>query len=245
MPPSKLFRTRLALCLLGMAGLAASLPAFAQVLRCTDPRTGQVTYTDGSCAGGTAVREVEPRKTPEELEQEREQAAQALERRQQRLQAEAAAAEQDARRAAELERARAAAAPPPHDYARSPECARSRRHLEQVAAGMARSTYEQEMRLDAAQRQADLDCLGPQGYAEVERARAQQPRVVVVPPSRHRPLFPDPFPQMGRPEPPPRLTQCGDFSCTDNRGKKYPIAGPGRFPGPGGVCRSGGGQAPC
>ena len=28
------------------------------------------------------------------------------------------------------------------------------------------------MQLEAAQRQMDLDCLGPQGYAELERARA-------------------------------------------------------------------------
>jgi hypothetical protein len=114
-----------------------------------------------------------------------------------------------------------------------------------VAAGLSRSTHEQELRLEAAQRQVDLDCLGPQGYAEVEKARANQPRVVVVPPSRHRPLYPDPFPQAGTPQPPPRLTQCGDFRCTDNLGNTYPRAGPGRFPGPGGVCRSNGGQAPC
>ena len=76
-------------------------------------------------------------------------------------------------------------------------------------------------------------------------ASLNQPRVVVVPPSRHRPLYPDPFPQAGTPQPPPRLTQCGDFRCTDNLGNTYPRTGPGRFPGPGGVCRSNGGQAPC
>lgn len=223
--------------------------ASAQVVRCTDARTGQVTYTDGTCTGGATAREVEARKTPDEIQQERELAAQALERKQQRLQAEATAAETDARRNAERDRARAAqaaaATPQPQDYARSPDCARSRRNLDMVAAGLSRSTYEQELRLEAAQRQVDLDCLGPQGYAEVEKARAHQPRVVVVPPSRHRPVFPDPFPQVGTPQPPPRLTQCGDFRCTDNQGNTYPRAGPGRFPGPGGVCRSNGGQAPC
>lgn len=223
--------------------------AHAQVVRCTDTRTGKVTYTDGACTSGAAAREVEARKTPEELQLEREQAAEALERKQQRLQAEATAAETEARRNAERDRARAAqaaaAAPQPQDYARSPECARSRRNFDMVAAGLSRSTYEQELRLEAAQRQVDLDCLGPQGYAEVEKARANQPRVVVVPPSRHRPLYPDPFPQAVTPQPPPRLTQCGDFRCTDNLGNTYPRTGPGRFPGPGGVCRSNGGQAPC
>lgn len=223
------------------AALLLSLSAQAQVVRCTDARTGKVTYTDGSCASGTTAHEVEARKTPAELQQERDQAALALERKQQRLESEATAAEQEARRAAEQDRARAArsaaAAPQPQDYARSPECARSRRNLDLIASGLSRSTYEQELRLEAAQRQVDMDCLGPQGYAEVEKARANQPRVVVVPP-RH------PFPPT-HPSPPPRLVQCGDWRCTDNQGNTYPRTGPGRFPGPGGVCRSNGGQAPC
>ena len=236
-----------ALCLSLMSLLA--LPAAAQVLRCTDTQTGKVTYTDGTCAGGTAAREVEARKSPEELQQERELAAEALERKQQRLEAEALAAETQARRNAERDRARAAQAaanaPQPQDYARSPECARSRRNFDLVASSLSRSSYDQELRLEAAQRQMDLDCLGPQGYAELEKNRAAQPRVVVVPPSRHRPLFPDPFPKTGPVQPQPRLTQCGDFRCTDNLGNTYPRTGPGRFPGPGGVCRSNGGQAPC
>ena len=197
--------------LLSTALLLLSLSAQAQVVRCTDARTGKVTYTDGSCASGTTAHEVEARKTPAELQQEREQAAEALERKQQRLETEATAAEQDARRAAEQDRARAArtaaAAPQPQDYARSPECARSRRNLDLVASGLSRSTHEQELRLEAAQRQVDMDCL--------------------------------------RPTPPPRLVQCGDWRCTDNQGNTYPRTGPGRFPGPGGVCRSNGGQAPC
>lgn len=235
--------------LIGLCAAWMLAGAQAQVVRCTDARTGKVTYTDGVCQGGAAAREVEPRKSPAELQRERELAAEALERKQQRLQAEATAAETDALRNAERDRARAAqaaaAAPQPQDYARSPECARSRRNLDMVASGLSRSTYEQELRLEAAQRQVDLDCLGPQGYAEVEKARANQPRVVVVPSVGNRPLYPDPFPQVGRPPPPPRLTQCGDFSCTDSQGNRYPRAGPGRLPGPAGVCRSAGGQAPC
>lgn len=234
---------------LGLCAAWLMAGAHAQVVRCTDARTGKVTYTDGACAAGAAAREVEPRKSPEELQLERELAAEALERKQQRQQAETSAAEAETLRNVERDRARAAqvaaAAPQPQDYARSAECARSRRNLDIVTSSVARSTYEQELRAEAAQRQMDLDCLGPQGYAEVEKARANQPRVVVVPSARHRPLYPDPFPQVGRTQPAPRLTQCGDFRCTDNLGNTYPRAGPGRFPGQGGVCRSAGGQAPC
>ena len=82
--------------------------AQAQVVRCTDPATGKVTYTDGKCAGGATAREVEARKTPEEIQREREQAAQALNLKQQRLQAEATAAETEALRNAQRDRARSA-----------------------------------------------------------------------------------------------------------------------------------------
>ncbi|EJE49482.1 hypothetical protein PMI14_05961 [Acidovorax sp. CF316] len=229
-----------------LAGLC--LGAQAQVIRCTDARTGKVTYTDGACSSGEATREVEPRRTPEEILLDRQLSAEALERKQQRLQAENDAAQAEARRAEDRNRARAANAPLQQDYARSPECARSRRNYDMLAGEGPRSTQEYGQRLEAAQRQMDLDCLGPQGYAEVERARAAQPRVVVVPP-RYSPgyppaVFPQPFPTTPQP-PPPRLTQCSDYRCTDNQGNTYPRNGPGRFPGPGGVCRSNGGQAPC
>lgn len=232
----------------GLVG-GLSLAAQAQVVRCTDARTGKVTYTNGACETGSAAREVEPRKSADQIATEREQAAQALARKQEQLQAQALAAQTEALRNAERDRARAAqaaaAAPSPQDYARSPQCAQSRRHLDVVASGLARSGREQATRLSAAQQQVDLDCLGPQGYAEVARARAQQPAVVVVPSYRTPSVFPDPFPTAGRPAPQPRLTQCGDFRCTDNQGNTYPRTGPGRLPGPAGTCRSAGGQAPC
>lgn len=47
-----------------LTGWAAS--AGAQVQRCTDARTGQVTYTDGSCASGQRGAEVLPALTPAE-----------------------------------------------------------------------------------------------------------------------------------------------------------------------------------
>lgn len=224
------------------------LGAQAQVTRCTDARTGKVTYTDGICSSSEATQEVEPRRSPEEILLDRQLSAEALERKQQRLQAENEAAQAEAQRAVDRGRARAANAPLPQDYARSPECARSRRGYDMLAGEGPRSTQEYEQRLEAAQRQMDLDCLGPQGYAEVERARAAQPRVVVVPP-RYGIGYPAPYPPVVFPQqpqkPPPRLTQCSDYRCTDNQGNTYPRNGPGRFPGQGGVCRSNGGQAPC
>lgn len=196
--------------------------AQAQVVRCTDPATGKVTYTDGKCAGGATAREVEARKTPEEIQREREQAAEALALKQKRLEAENKAAETEALRNAQRDSAR----PAIPDYARSPECARSRRNLDVVLSSSGGS-YEQSQRIEAAQRQMDLDCLGPEGYAEVEKARAARPTtvntttppvVVVVPP--RPPVRPPPQPT---PTPEPKkFTQCNVFRCYDSQGNVYP-----------------------
>jgi len=210
-------------CLAAGAALLC-LAAQAQVLRCTDARTGQVTYTDGTCTGAASVREVEPRKTPQEIRLEREQAAEALARKHQQQQAEAAArqidADHDARRERELAERATHPAARPQDYARSAECARSRRNLDVVISSIS-GTYDQNLRVETAQRQVDLDCLGPDAYAEVEKARALRqetaPPVVVLPP-RHPVYTTRPAP----PPPPRKFTQCNVFRCYDSQGNSYP-----------------------
>lgn len=195
--------------------------AQAQVVRCTDAKTGKVTYTDGKCASGTTALEVEARKTPEQIQLERDQAAQALADKQERQKAEAAAAQAEAVRNPPPGRTKHASA---QNYARSPECARSRRNLDIVLGDAGNGTYEQNLRMQAAQRQVDLDCLGPEGYAQVEKARAAgssnaAPPVVVVPPYYPvRPAHPRPPP----PPPPKNFTQCNVFRCYDGKGNSYP-----------------------
>ncbi len=203
-------------------GALPPVSAQAQVVRCTDAATGKVTYTDGTCASGTAVREVEARKTPQEIQQEREEAAEALARKQQRLQAEATAAETESRRNAQRDQTAPAKTT---DYARSPECARSRRNLDVVLSSVTGGGYEQSLRVEAAQRQVDLDCLGPQGYAEVEKSRPRSSStttpVVVVPPPYY-PVRPTPV-QPPAPTPAPKkFTQCNVFRCYDAQGNSYP-----------------------
>ncbi|MCW5290679.1 DUF4124 domain-containing protein [Verminephrobacter aporrectodeae subsp. tuberculatae] len=201
----------LLLCL-GAAGLGAQ----AQVLRCTDAGTGRVTYTDGHCAHGSTAQEVQARRTPEEIQLENERAAQALAREQQRLQAEAAeAAANDARRAANK---------PKEDPSRSPECASSRRKLDAALGDSGAAPEEQGLRAAAAQKQVDLDCLGPEAYAELEKTRA--PRPVALPPLVIRPPYqPVQIPAAPAPAPAPpegKLTNCNVFRCYDKQGKRYP-----------------------
>lgn len=215
------------------------LGAQAQVVRCQDPRTGQVTYTNTECTSGDKAREVQARKAPEELAQERAQAAEALERKQQRLELEKTRQEAEtARLQAQNQRERldqATAARP--NYAQTPQCQASRRKWQELSDAHAREPLVYNPSMEAAQRQMDLDCLGPEGYADLEKARAQRPQIVVVPTGRPH-LTPTPPPR-------PRLTHCTDFTCFDTQGKAYPRAGPGRLPGPDGTCRSAGGRAPC
>lgn len=195
----------------------AATGAQAQVVRCTDPATGKVTYTDGACQSGASAREVEARKSAADIQRERAEAAQALELKQQRLQAEAAAQAQAARNAP------APAAQQRPDYARSPECIRSRRNLDTTISAGDAGTYEQNQRVEAAQRQVDLDCLGPAAYAELEKTRAMRPVVVpsntiVLPPRYPRPVPP---PLAVQPTP-PKFTQCNVFRCYDSQGNSHP-----------------------
>lgn len=208
--------------LLAACAALACLTAQAQVLRCTDARTGEVTYTDGACQGGASVREVEPRKTPQEIQRERQQAAEALERKQQQQQAEAATRQQEADRERE-KAARAPRTPRPHNHAASAECKRSRQNLAALV-NSPNGTYDQQLQIDNAQRQMDLDCLGPEGYAEVEKARAARqvtpPSVVLAPP--RRPIYTAPAAPPSQPQQPREMKQCNVFRCYDNQGNIYP-----------------------
>ena len=226
---------RVLLCMAGAAWAALAAPeqAHAQVLRCTDGRTGAVSYTDGTCRAGSKVQEVEPRRSNEDIERDRAQAAEALERKQQRLQNDLAAArleaERNAQRAQQQQQQRAAQADP----ARSPECASARRQLEAVSARP--GSGADDPRLLAAQQQMELVCLGAARYAELQRDRAaSQPGVVVAPPPypaypgypgyptypSHPVRPPHTLPPPPAP-PPPRFTQCNVFRCYDAQGRSY------------------------
>ena len=190
-----------------------AVPAQGQVLRCTDARTGAVTYTDGACDSGRQAEQVLPARSPEALAREREEAAQAIARKEQRLRAEAAAA------ALAPAPAAPAAPQPPAESAR---CADSRQQLQDLLNRPGRSSspaYAEQ--LAAARQQMEIDCLGPKAYGELEQSRAQSAvpaaPVFVVPPLRpQRPLPPQVQP------PRPQITHCNVFRCYDRNGNTYP-----------------------
>lgn len=209
-----------------------AIGAQAQVIRCTDPATGKVSYTDGKCASGTQGQEIEARKSPEQIQAEREQAAEAVARRRERLMLEAEQARVDERQLRESQRAEQPAAQRSlPDPAQSQACMQARRQLEEVQSTLGRGMYDEAQRLDQANRQVDQACLTPDQWARAQRDRAQiydqggytpyviQPPYVVRPPRPPRPPHPPVHPQ---PPKPPVFTNCNVFRCTDAAGNVYP-----------------------
>ena len=171
---------------LALVALFALLPAVAgaQAIRCKDPATGKILYTDQPCKGGATVV---PKPTDEQLRQDAERAQQARERAvQQREDAVLRQQQQlDADRTAEALR------PRPVPPAESEACRRAR----QEASFRAASVTASEEQIRTARANAALAC-GQPAPAEV----------VVLPPPlpRWRPPRPwnDPPPRPQRPPPP-------------------------------------------
>ena len=198
----------------------------AQVIRCTDPVTGKVSYTDGKCASGTSAQEIEARKSPDEIKAEREQAAQARERMQERLQQDAKRRQDNTelqrREQESRDRSQSAASNNP---ANSQACAQARRNLEEVQSSMGQGMYDESARLSEAQRNAERACLTPDEWVRTQRDAQNNagnnyyqtyPYVVRPPHVVHPPVRPQPDPK------PPVFTSCNVFRCTDAKGNVYP-----------------------
>ena len=190
-------------------------PTQGQVLRCTDARTGAVSYTDGSCDTGRKAEQLLPAPSAQALALEREQAAQAIARKEQRLREQAAA---------EAALNPAPAALPPAAPAESARCGQSRQQLQSLLARPGRDAATYSQQLTTAQQQVELDCLGSQAYRELEQARSRSAQalapvspVIVVPPLRP----PRPLPPQVQP-PRPQMQHCNVFRCYDRNGNVYP-----------------------
>lgn len=192
----------------------AGLPSVgsAQVIRCTDPVTGSVTYTDGECVKGQDRKEVAPRQTPEDIQRQYEQAHEALRLQREQQQAQAAQAPPSG--------------PPPADRgaadpAQSAACLQARTEL-QGAMALDPLLYDTPARIATAQQNADLACLTPAEYARLQHRAGSRPigvvpgyaPVLVIPPRPpHKPH---------RTERKPEMVQCNVFRCYDKRGNSYP-----------------------
>lgn len=210
---------------LALAGCAVlclgAQTASAQVVRCTDPVSGRVTYTDGECARGSAGTEIERRRTSEEIAADQARADAALrakaERREQAL---------EKRRLEAQERALDAAANPTpqqpsrNDYANSLACQQSRERYTEASDEAADRIMGSRERAENAKRQMELDCMGPDAYSRLEASRPAPTIVRQVDPYWYGPVV-RPRPQRPYPErpvdPPPRprppVAQCEGAHC--------------------------------
>ena len=234
--------------------LAGPHGAQAQVTRCTDPATGKVTYTDGECARGTSATEIERRKTDEELAQDRAREREALrakaERREQELeQRKLEADERTAQNAATRSQGRQRP-----DYANSAACHQSRERYNAASAAATDRSMGSQAQLDAAKRQMELDCMGPEAYGRLEASRPAPSTTVVTddywdryPHGRPHPPRPQPQPV----QPAPSITRCDVFKCVDSQGYSHPRGQIGETaprpvqPSNPRNCRSQGGSAAC
>lgn len=193
--------------------------ASAQVIRCTDPQTGRVTYTNGSCRAGESRVQVQDAPSAEELERERAQAAAAIERKNQQLEREEGqrrAREQQRAREAREARERSQAQQAHSGNADSPACQQARRRLDAILAEARPDPATWGSRSQAAQQQMEMACMGPQAYEQLQQARALQPNAInrpwIVAPSRPQPQPPS-----------APITGCNVFRCYDKNGGVHPI----------------------
>ncbi|MEP7283828.1 MAG: DUF4124 domain-containing protein [Rubrivivax sp.] len=119
-----------------LLALLAPVPASAQVIRCQDNRTGNVTYTNQKCESGQAATEVAPASTPAQRRQEEQQAAGA------RRRVEREAAQHDARRRADAAALADSAPVALGGSTRAAECDRARRLLKLRSTGLSRQSDE-------------------------------------------------------------------------------------------------------
>lgn len=173
---------------------------YAQVVKCTDSRTGKVTYSDSGCSGHEVGKQVQARKTLQELEVERAQA----EAERQRYAATSPVSQDQQAVPKRREQV------PQRDYASTFECRQAQRDIDIARGSVTASRSEKLTKVAAAQRKADLACLGPAGYREAEGARAE---------ARERA-------KERRARTGGVITHCDPGGCNDNYGNRYHRAGP-------------------
>lgn len=201
--------------LLGAALLGCGT-SLAQVQRCTDLKTGRITYTNGSCIAGEAGRQVQQAQTPEQIAQERSQAQAAIAREKEltaRNELERSQREAQERKDFEAWQRDQAKQRSGQNAGDSAACRQTTQRYNAILAEADPDLSTWGDRSIAAQRQMELACLGPAGYSQLEQARVLRPNAInrVWYGAQGRPVLP-----AGAPTPP--ITHCNVFRCYDAKG---------------------------
>ena len=205
--------------LLAAGWLALGATAQAQVLRCTDAKTGEVTYTNGRCVSGEASVQVQPASSPEQIAREHAQAAAAIERSKAEM-ARDEAQRQEREKREERERRQQLAAAKAQSGSNSPACRQARQRLDAILAETSPDPATWGERSQTAQQQMEMTCLGPEAYSQLQQTRALQPNAI------HRPqYYPRGWvrPVPVQPSQPAQIVNCNVFRCYDNKGGVHPV----------------------
>lgn len=209
--------------LLGWVLIAGT--AQAQVMRCVDAKTGEVTYTNGRCISGEMSTQIQAAQSAEEIASERANASQARERSKAQLARDDAQRrqreeqERKEREAAERAQARAGT-----NLENTPACRQARERYNAILAEASPDPATWGERSQAAQAQMEMSCLGAAAYQQLQQSRALQPNAINrpqwgygYPPNRYPPARPTPS------QPPAKIVNCNVFRCYDNRGGVHPV----------------------
>lgn len=202
--------------------LGATLNAQAQVMRCVDAKTGEVTYTNGRCISGEMSTQIQAPQSAEEIATERANASQALERSKAQMardDAQRRQREEQERKAREAAQARAGS-----NLENTAACRQARERYNAILAEANPDAATWGERSQAAQAQMEMSCLGAAAYQQLQQSRALQPNAINrpqwgygYPPNRYPPARPTPS------QPPAKIINCNVFRCYDNRGGVHPI----------------------
>ena len=200
--------------------LSLGAAAQAQVVRCTDSKTGRITYTNGSCISGEAGIQVQQAQSRDEIAQERSQAASAVAR----SKAQMTLDEQERTRREERERKeleamqRAQARNAANNRGDSTAaCQQAKQRYNAVLAEASPDPATWGNRSLAAQRQMEMECLGASAYQQLEQNRALQPNAInrIWYGANGRPVSSAPSQHV------PAMTNCNVFRCFDAQGNSH------------------------
>lgn len=199
-----------------------SISTHAQVIKCKDPKTGKITYTDGICSTSESSSEVVRRQTAEEIASERQQAEIAK----QRVQREIADLEERKERVASSTSRHADV--PLIDKSQSVECERAKRNLRTEQSSITKKpsmvsgliSVETACGIDASK------------YLAGERSGSRAHE------SSHRP-------SSDSSHRPSNITSCNKGGCWDNLGGRYTGSGANLFSSDGRACKRVGSQLIC
>lgn len=206
-----------------VTALCLATPVQAQVVRCTDAKTGEVTYTNGRCVSGESSLQVLAPRSAEEIAKEQADAAAARERSKAQIERDEALRRQREERERKERAASEQAQAQNNNLENSPACRQARERLNSILAESNPDTSTWGERSQAAQQQMEMSCLGAAAYQQLQQTRALQPNAInrpqfgYGPQYPHRPIRPVPS------QPPAKIVNCNVFRCYDNRGGVHPI----------------------